>query len=1071
MEEHSAPATVSLNSTDPKAPSQAESTTSTSPTHTASTTWAQWDSKDAALLAPANLAVTKVQHAWERRPQSPFTRRRLKVGKVWKRTGGVSAPASSLFASGGGGATIRPESPLRAVKKMRGAAGEQVVRDWDVRGSPRNRRIVTRSNREEALLELGEDAAEQVEALGAFQEGSDVTSREEVLRVEIEHEDGTILELDPEEGEAEVENENWDDESMTEETVWDATLMHLAETIGGSEGATKPAHHSDGEHALDESLHSPVEDMDTEETFTDSAPSTHTDMPLAERANPEIQISRLAPPAEQTEQTSPVPQLKSVLKQTSQFGPMPEGFVSPVKERQRRTINQVRLSNANRRRTLPVNFAAQHPAVVPTSAESDIVQDARSPGNVDEAESHVVDETHDNTSQPSKEASELVIVPSDEVSGADLAAALDEEDSDIELGVLSKDSLAVHGEEVSGDAAHDDNAWEDVEEEEWPKHAEIGGEDSGTFEINPASEVLPSSEEQLQSEPMVMSDHAAPTFPIDTETSTVEYTTESQPVFELRRSPRRQSTSPVRRSGILPSSSRPHLVAFTPIKLPVYTTSVELQSSPSFGAALDDSMDIDNPTPLPQPTRSSSAPPEEPQMSPRRPKQPRISDDTALLQAFLNRAAESKTSKDGSTTAKRESMENRRDSTSVRQALASPAPLAKTTAGDVLADLDPNSPSPRKQFLAVSLADAAQTDRKSVIDQDEDELALNATPDKQRASRKSGRVKKKGPQVLPAGPKCISIRPADPVVVLKKDETHDTARMTRNNTKKNKSGAVLPPTRLTRLAAERLARADELGPQDDEDHMDVEVPVKAGRRAVKWAETLESFHEGANEPEMSMLSDELNIAEESSAPPPSNTPSKPAKLRRLRTPRPTASSSGSIGASEEAVAPAVAPAGVVAKPSKATKRSSRIATPAKLPGAAKSLLPDGLNDATEAAPVSASKKAPISRKRAPSSKLPAPASSLTASAAVGKENSLIASPPKKRARAAPASAVPKLDFKSSMDAAPVMAPPAIGIAASPAKKGSARAQVLFKENGDVSVKRDEVMGMGSPAKKRVRRIL
>lgn len=933
---------------------------------------------------------------------------------------------------------------------MRGAAGEQVVRDWDMRGSPRNRRIVTRSNRNEAeeeLLELEEDDVEQAMDAG------EASPREEVLRVEIENEDGTILELDAEEGEAEVENENWDDESMTEETVWDATLMHLAESIGEPEGAPRTIVQSEGEDAQVNGSKQPSEEMDTTE-----------DVVSNEQPEPGHRPQPVESPKKQLKETPSIPQLKPALKQTSQFGPIPDGFVSPAKAPQRRTINQVRLSNANRRRTLPVNFAAQHAAKEEVEADAPM--------------SESVEGNSSATTENVQKTTEVLVVPCDEASGADIQAALDEDDTDVELSVAHVQPEVAPNEDVSIDDAHDENAWEDVDEEDSPEHVEDEAEEQAAkvqAEDETAPPVESSHDQQIQDEQESASEDAP----------TIKLNTTTQPIFEPRRSPRRKSTSPVRPSGILPASSRSHLVAFTPVKLPVYTSKVELESSPLPAGSSPDSMDVDNPTPLPQPTRSSSAPPEEPKMSPRRPKQPRISDDTALLQAFLNRAAESKTSKDSTITAKRESMENRRDSTSVRQALASPAPLAKAVAGDVLADLDPNSPSPRKQSLAANLADAALTNSKSAGDQDQDELALNATPDKKSSSRKSGRVKKKAAQVLPAttysgnataGPNRISIRGADPVVVLKKNEAQELAQVTRNNTRKNKSGSVLPPMRLTRLAAEKLARADEIAPPDEEDEMDVDVPVKAGRRGVKWAETLESFHEGANEPEMSMLSDELNITEDSSAPPPSDTPSKPSRLRRLRTPRPTASSSGSNKISQEDVASIPAPpAAEAAKAPRATKRSSRIATPAKLPGAAKSLLPDGLDEVEEpVAPVSTTKKAPVSRKKAPSSKLPAPATSLSSStaAAAGKENSLIASPPKKRSTATrtASTAVPKLDFKGAMDSAPVMAPPAMGIAASPAKKGSGRAQVLFKENGDVSVKRDEVLGMASPAKKRTRRM-
>jgi hypothetical protein len=1005
----------------------------------------------------------------------------------------MAAPSSSMFNFGGSGATIRPESPLRAVKKMRGAAGEQVVRDWDVRGSPpRNRRIVTRSTQgeaEEDLLELGEEDAEDVGLAGA------TSPREDIVRVEIEHEDGTIVELDPEEGEAEAENENWDDESMTDEVVYDATLMHLAETIGESAGAVGIEQQADG-------LHVPHQDMDTDDIPTTDEPNgghanRHEDVDIAEPVDvtklPQVdttsaeQLSAegaphvLESPAKQPREAPPIPQLKSALKQRSQFGAIPEGFVSPVKERQRRTINQVRLSNANRRRTLPVNFAAQHPASLQASAEVQIDEEAP----IDESAS--IKTAEDNHSQTIEQAGEVLVVPSESVSEATLRASLVDDESEIELGILPSDSEVLHVEEHPVDETHNENAWEDVDEEVPDDDTNDEMEEEAThkqLETETSPEILPSHEEQVQNgEEMVILEDAELKSPTKLDSSPVGTIAGPHPRLPLRRSPRRQSTSPVRRSGILPSSSRSHLIAFTPIKLPVYSSASEVQGSPLSVNVANDDMDVDDdrPAQLPQPTGSSSAPSEEPQMSPRRPKQPRVSDDTAYLTEFIKRNAESKTSRDGRNVAKRESMENRKDSDTVRQALASPAPSTVTVAGDVLADLDPNSPSPRKQALAASLAEVAQSNGKAAVDQDEDELALNATPTKRTSSRVSGRVKKRS-QVLPsttyAGPNRIAIRSADSVVVLKKTEAQEIAQMTKNNTRKNKSGAVAPRTRLSKLK-EKLNNADENAPPDD-DPTDVTVPAeKSGRRAVKWAETLETFHEGANEPEMSMLSDELNETadppqSESDMPPASDTPSKPSRLRRLRTPRPTASSSGTTRAAtaEAAASAAPIPTDDDTKPPKVKKRSSRIATPAKLPGSNKLLLPDGLmdvDDAGSAAPPSTTKKTPIPRKKAPSSKLPAPSS---LSAAAGKENSLIASPPKKRTTSRSAGAtsnVPNLDFAGSK----AVLEPVVGLGASPAKKGAARAQVLFKENGDVSVSRNEApaLGMGSPAKKRTRRVL
>lgn len=990
------------------------------------------------------------------------------------------APSAANF-----GETIRAESPIRAVKKMRGGMGESVVRDWDLRGSPGNRRIVTRSSREEDLIELREEDDLEGDVMG---DGGQEVMREEILRVEIENEDGTVLELDAEEGEAEVEDDDWDDESMTEEAVWDATLMHLAETIGEPEVAQQEAGEQQqvGEEDLRDDMVTETDDMAVG-AITAQQDTNPTESPI-----PEVLSQDHESPAKQPEHAPPIPHLKPALKQTSQFAAIPEGFVSPVKERQRRTINQVRLSNANRRRTLPVNFAAQHPAPLPTPLQEEIVQEDSDPEPVEEAEPSSMHLSRHSPPELVEEAGDVLVMPSESVSEEIFQAALDDDDSDVELGVISNDVEAAQEPQV--DDAHDENAWEDVDEEDHDESADVEMEEEMTqrpeMDLTPEdetmSEPLPSCEEQQVDE--TVSEDAALRSPTKQDSSPVGSITGPHPRLPLRRSPRRQSTSPVRKSNILPPPSRSHLIAFTPVKLPVYTS--PLQDSPlPATSTMDFDTSTNNPTPLPQPLRSSSAPPEEPQMSPRRPKQPRISDDTALLQAFLNRAAESKTSKDSTTTAKRESIENRRDSSSVRQALASPAPgMTKLVGGDILADLDPNSPSPRKS-QALAAAEIAGG-KVAAVDGDEDELASNAVSPTKRApaaaARKSGRVKKKA-QVLPAttynpsgtttagGPNRISIRGAgDSVVVLKKTEAQTLAQVTRSNTKKNKSGAVLPTQRLTRLAAEKLAKAnDEIAPSEEGDEMDVDVDVppttvvrKSTRRAVKWAETLESFHEGANEPETSMLSDELNEGEV----PASDTPSKPkvGKLRRLRTPRATASSS-----TTPAVAPEVKPE---VKP-RATKRSSRIATPAKLPGAAKSLLPDGIMDVEDGsasatvptpAPATAGRKLAVSstRKKAPSSKLPAPASSLVSG---NKENSLIASPPKKRGGGASAAgkSIPKLDFKGKME---IDAPTGLGIGASPAKKGRPT-QVLFKEGGEVSVQRPPELGlgMGSPAKKRVRR--
>ncbi|SMQ48967.1 unnamed protein product [Zymoseptoria tritici ST99CH_3D7] len=1033
---------------------------------------ATWSSTDTAHLLPSNLPVAKVQRAWERKPQSPFSRRRVKVGKVWKRGGASSAAiglgstlassSSSMFAFGG--LSAAQQSPMRAVKKMRDAQGGATVSGWERRGSPtRERRIVTRSNAvEQDLVELGDEGEGEPMAGEVDMQVEEELQEAEVLKVEIENEDGTVLELDGEEAEAQIQDENWDDESMTEEEVWDATLMHLAQVDG------EDTHEQD---VVDTSVHNLPAAVSTQLQEATTASRAETDTQIEDSSYP-VDASH------ETEQTTPemvvspsdvaaeplMPEQKPALRPAMQCA-LPEGFVSPVKGPQRRTINQVRLSNANRRRTLPVNFAAQNDSIVASvtaNSEDKIVE----PGTMVEPEQEI-----------SAEAPDEATVQESDSDSQNTSMGMEEVMHDAEAG------------ETSGDNEHEDeheNEWEDIETEDQPVSEDLQAQitaDAGFQEDSPQPQNTDITDETTQAP--TGSSQSATASPTRKSASPVAGTAGGHPLLAPRRASRRQSTSPMKPSNILPSAQRPHLVAFTPIKMPSYKAPASQTPDQS---PVSQAMEIDDAA-ASMPVRSSSAPPEEPQMSPRRPKQPRISDDTALLQAFLHRAAESKTTKDVSTTAKRESIENRRDSGSVREALASPED--RVVPSDVLADLDPNSPSPRKQSIAVNAAESSRPE-KELIDLDEDELALHSPT--RKTFRKSGRVKKQA-QILPASahsaPNRISIRGATDGVVLKKSEAQELALTTRTNTRKNKSGAVLPPMRLRSMAAEGL-----MGKTDTLDvEMDIEHPP--GRRTVKWSETLVAFQEGANEPEISVLSDELGnedgvdteMVGVPTAPAPADTPSKP-RLRRLKPPRTTASSAAAAKSSEAEVASL--PAEPKPKP-RIQKRSSRIATPAKLKGAANSLLhldsiePDVVAPAEPKPQQAAASKGPVSRRKttttAPSKlRAPTPTSqtSLSASIApVGKENSLIASPPKKRSGAAAKSNAtaaglpsmkslpPKLDFGSKNGNAGEM----LGLS-TPAKKKTVVRTVFTPQESLVSGK-DESMsipGMGSPAKKRTRRI-
>jgi hypothetical protein len=464
--------------------------------------------------------------------------------------------------------------------------------------------------------------------------------------------------------------------------------------------------------------------------------------------------------------------------------------------------------------------------------------------------------------------------------------------------------------------------------------------------------------------------------------------------------------------------------------------------------------------------RASSAPPEEEPrpLSPEKTFKPRLSDDTALLQAFLNRAAENKTSRRMSVT-QRESISNRRDSDTVRQALASPA---KSLAADnVLGELDPNSPSPRKSIVGLAGAQLASPlpDRTAASTPAEDKIQDPIEdPEPAPRTRRSVRDRKK-PQTLSqarysgttaAAPSTkITIRGPANGVDVKKTQVQELALLTRNNTRKNKAGCVLPKLRLTKMAAEIPSQGEgegegEVEVQAEGTTVEASVETKAGKKGVQWAETLTSFYEGGQD--FSQLSDD-GVTEERlpwerpalpddsdeedggkaleekvvvAAPAPADTPSKPKpKIRRLKAPRTAATPGRAPVAAIEATAEDEKVEDEAKKPAKKTAsklKRSRIATPAKSPSASatNSLLPLELLPASTAPTTTRTKRAaaPTTTRRRVISKLPALSTSANApptlSASLsftqstqtshGKENNvstLTASPAKKKAGLVP----------------------------------------------------------------------
>lgn len=444
---------------------------------------------------------------------------------------------------------------------------------------------------------------------------------------------------------------------------------------------------------------------------------------------------------------------------------------------------------------------------------------------------------------------------------------------------------------------------------------------------------------------------------------------------------------------------------------------------------LDDSDVQDDAPPLSlQDLRSSSAPPEDtspPESAP----PPRISDDTAILHAFLNRAAASKRPIPA---AKRESLENRRDSDVVRQALAS------TDKPEPLAELDPNSPpSPQKSQSPV-IETEVEVEKPLAATE-----AQPATSTRSKAPRRTTRTRAPPPsQTKPAK---IAIRSAADHVALKRSEAQELALLTRSNTRKNKGKSVMPVARLLKIASED-APADV--PVESTEGQDDSRPV---RRGVQWDQTLAYYKEFesdlADSPPTKPKSRQTRVSARALEPlaPPVEEPSSSAPEAASSEPATAEPDVPASVVSEQPQTDAPAPQQPQLPRPASNKRKSRIATPAR---------------PTKIAPVKADRSAP----HPPALHAPA----LAGQTEAPQENRL--GTPKKPHTPffgiKPTSSLSsRLDLPPKHDVAPFApAAPALPGLSSPAKKRVK--STLGKSAVRPSQKDAELPGLTSPAKRK-----
>ena len=932
----------------------------------------EWDATDITHLQPGHLARSKPVRAWERKPASPFTKQRLRVGKVWRRAFPVGRAAGPSNATEQAEErTIKriragqsTQSPLKIVKRLCLGPNDGVGLQWDKIGSP-TKRIVTRSAVTSELVALSDEEDEDF--------GADFADEEEDVEgtvVEILDEDGRVLQIDVEEAQ---EDEDWQDEDAQDTEDADAE-ERLADATAQSEEINEFL------------LQTPRDDITG---GCGNPASIDSDRQIATQ-----EVDDAAKP--QTQNKALFDDRRPVSESIS----LPDGFVSPVRRKRpvsRRTSTQA--ADNNRRRTLPKTFAPMLSEEVVAKSEQmgKDVQPKDESGEADVSESVITTEQlveAEYDSNLKEETAEAALSPSDNDEWEDVA---------------EEETLATSG------------SLQDIDEDTQMEEGPLSPTASGSSQHND----LP-----------------------------------------IRRSPRRKSSSPLKqRSFQAFVDAAPHLVAFSPVR------GRPVDEEPSANPLAESPYMLE---------RSVSAPPEEPQMSPRRSAKPRVSDDTALLQAFLNRAAQNKSTRRLSAS-KRESLSNRRDSDTVRQALASPAKPEILA----LATLDPNSPSPKKSMAVLEDSKLAENDTAMVSSPKSG--SGDAEISQERTTRRSHRDKRRVERAVPLAHTRISLRGNTDPVVLRRSEAQELATTTRANTRKNKGGSVMPTLRLTKLIVEEAPIEQTQEIEEDTS----EKVARPGVRNVKWDETLAYYQEAAPEPEVqlfelgdsntapklqsksSLVDAEPESDEAVPAPvPAAETPSKP-KLRKLRAPR-TASASGKTPTSVLSDEPV--DAAPPALKQKQPKRS-RLATPAKAQDAP-SVSPPDVAQAAPSEGTSTTRSKAVPRKKA-TSRLPAPAPV----SAPNDTSGLISSPPKKKAvpvSLPTKSAVPKLDFQTKLSAPTKSVSNSSDVPAgltSPAKRagkpvvfGKVPAGPVFGSKPEESDER-KVPGLSSPAKKRTRRAL
>ena len=458
---------------------------------------ASWQGTDNTFLQPNNLAIPKIRRAWDRKPLTPFSRQRLRVGKVWKRAAALRAGMNIYTTKDEDRAAKRRKpigtssspSRLKPVKKMcmdsNFGMGARVLQ-WEGGESP-VRKIVTRSNhattdQPAVLLELDEEGKD---------EAGDVT-------VEILDEEGRVVDTG---GQGlERKEQEWEDESGEEVGDEDSYCESASEDGSRDQDAS-------GEEVLN-----PV-DYQTE------VPARTEQTPEYDETGTESG-STGEEPAEANESAAPL--------HISPGFVLPEGFVSPIKQSRPLGPKAARQSFTSRRKTLPVQFAPVVPADAPPTVPINYAtsHEQRALPGVDDhptgIDLEIVDAESDRTSQDTGDDGETGLEEEEWEDVKDDAPAQELLDYQEAADDLSVTDVATDG--------LPDVAMEDFGESKTLEHKA----ETAFLDLDAQEDYLqPGSGTKLPSSPVPSIEGQHPRLP-------------------LRRSPRRKSSSPLKQSTVTP---------------------------------------------------------------------------------------------------------------------------------------------------------------------------------------------------------------------------------------------------------------------------------------------------------------------------------------------------------------------------------------------------------------------------------------------------------------------------------------------------------------------------------------